>query len=146
MLRFLMGVARIEVRNAVQRAATTAVLLIFAGLFLAGTILALLVAAFILLAERYDPAGAALIIAGVCLFFTLALLLIAYVRTRRRRRPLGYGALGSLVPPQPPAGAFAAPPTPPPGTPVAPAGPSGSTVLAAAAGAALLGLILGRRL
>ncbi|QIB33874.1 phage holin family protein [Ancylobacter pratisalsi] len=147
MFRFLMGIAGIELRHVAQRAAMTAFLLIFAGLFLAGAVLALLVAGFVVLAEIYGPAGAALIIAGICLFLALIFLLIVYVRTRRRSRPVGYGALGSLAPPPPPPNVFgqgAAGQAPQ--TPAAPASPSSSTVLAVAAGAALLGLILGRRL
>ncbi|MCS0502372.1 phage holin family protein [Ancylobacter mangrovi] len=157
MLRFLLSLARIEIRRTAQRAATTAFLMLFAALFLAGAILAFLIAAFVLLADRFGPAGAALILAGICLFLALVLLLVVYIRTRRRARPAGHalhgalgGAIGGMMPPQAAPGVA---PTglgpPPPGQavpPVAPANPSSSTVIAIAAGAALLGLILGRRI
>ncbi|ADH91222.1 conserved hypothetical protein [Ancylobacter novellus DSM 506] len=134
MLRLLLGLVGAELRFAVRRATTTAILLAIGVLLISVSLFALLVAVFILLAERYDPATSALIIFGFTLVVGLIFLVVALMRTRRRPAPLGYGAypgLGAVPPVTPPPG-----PAPP---------PKASTVLTIAAGAALIGLILGRR-
>jgi hypothetical protein len=134
MLRLLLGLVGAELRFAVRRATTTAILLAIGVLLVTVSLFALLVAVFILLAERYDPATSALIIFGFNLVVGLIFVLVALLRTRRRRAPLGYGAYPGLG---------AVPPVTPPPSPAPP--PKASTVLTIAAGAALIGLILGRR-
>lgn len=157
MFRFLLGLAGSEVRLAARRAATTAILFAISGLLLAVSLLAFLVAGFIFLSERYDPLTAALIVAGFTLVSGLIFLLVAQSYRRRRQPPPGYGALAALagglsggsansgangMGAASPSGFTAASPTPPP----APSPPfQASTVVAIAAGAALVGLILGRR-
>ncbi|MDF2617860.1 MAG: hypothetical protein K0S00_519 [Xanthobacteraceae bacterium] len=134
MLRLLLGLVGAELRFAVRRATTTAILLAIGVLLVTVSLFALLVAVFILLAERYDPATSALIIFGFNLVVGLIFVLVALLRTRRRRAPLGYSAYPGLG---------AVPPVTPPPSPAPP--PKASTVLTIAAGAALIGLILGRR-
>lgn len=135
MLRLLLGLAGAELRHVVRRTTTTVILFAVGGALIAISLLAFLVAVFILLAERYDPVTAALVIAGFTLVIGLIFLIIALMRTRRRRPALGYGAFTGLG---------AVPPVTPPPAPAPP--PKASTVLTIAAGAALIGLILGRRI
>lgn len=145
MLRLLMGLVGVELRHTVRRASTTALLFFLAALLLGAAIIAFLVAGYILLAERYDPIMAAFIIAGLCLIGSLIFFLIAYVRTRRRAPPTygGFSGLMGRAPVVPPVAGV-----PPSGVVggVAPPPMQASTVVAVAAGAALLGLILGRRI
>lgn len=143
MFRLLLALVGAEVRHTVRRAATTA-LLFAIGLLLVGvSLLAALVGIYLLLAERYDPVTAALVIAAFNLLIGLIFLLSALLRTRRRPSR-GRAALGAFtaVPP-----AVVAPAAPPPAgaAPGSPASPDASSVIAIALGAALLGLILGRR-
>lgn len=134
------------VRHAARRAAVTA-LLFAIGLALVGvSLLAFLVGAFLMLAERYDPVTASLVIAGFTLLIGLIFLLCALLRTRRRpARSFGaYAAAAPIVPPVVnPAAGLGIPPGAVPGAPPA---ASASSVIAIAAGAALVGLILGRRI
>lgn len=134
MLRLLLGLIGAEIRLVVRRTTTTLILLAIGVLLVTISLFALLVAVFILLAERYDPATSALIIFGFNLVVGLIFILVALLRTRRRPAPPGYGAYSSLG---------AVPPVTPPPSPAPP--PKASTVLTIAAGAALIGLILGRR-
>jgi hypothetical protein len=144
MLRFLLGLAGVELNYLARRAATTAILLILGSLLLGLALVAILVALFFALSIAYDPVVAALLIAAFCFVGATILLVVGYMRMRRPSRASSYGAFpsaGFRAPAPPPA----APPT---GEPPPPAGPlmSSSTVLGIAAGAALLGLILGRRI
>lgn len=143
MLRLLLAIFGAEIRSAVRRAARTALLCAIGGLLVAMSAVFFLIASFIALAERYDALTAALIIGGGLLVLGLIFLLVALMR--RQRRPVGFGGYGAY-------GAYAAPPPAPAVPPAAPlAGgpavpPAGvKTVLGIAAGAALIGLILGRR-
>jgi hypothetical protein len=143
MLRLLLAIFGAEIRSAVRRAARTALLCAIGGLLVAMSAVFFLIASFIALAERYDALTAALIIGGGLLALGLIFLLAALMR--RQRRPVGFGGYGAY-------GAYAAPPpapTVPPAAPLAggPAVPPAGvkTVLGIAAGAALIGLILGRR-
>lgn len=143
MLRLLLAIFGAEIRSAVRRAARTALLCAIGGLLVAMSAVFFLIASFIALAERYDALTAALIIGGGLLVLGLIFLLVALMR--RQRRPVGFGGYGAY-------GAYAAPPpapTVPPAAPLAggPAVPPAGvkTVLGIAAGAALIGLILGRR-
>lgn len=141
MLRLLLGLVGVELGVMARRAATTALLFVIGGVLLAGTVVALLLATFIALAEHYDAITAALVLAAICFIGAAIFLLIAYLRTQRRRRS-GYGAFPAIrtpvVPPSPLAGVD---PTLPP-APLA----SSTMVIGIAVGAALLGLILGRRI
>jgi len=141
MLRLLLGLVGVELGVMARRAATTALLFVIGGVFLAGTVFTLLFATFIALADRYDALTAALVLAGVSFVGAAVFLLIAYLRTRRRRSS-GYGAVPTfrspVVRPSPLA---AVDPTLPP-APLA----SSKTVIGIALGAALVGLILGRRI
>lgn len=138
MLRLLLGLVGVELGVMARRAATTALLFVIGGVLLAGAIVALLLAIFVALAEHYDAITAALVLAGICLIGAVIFLLIAYLRTKSRRRA-GYSAFpvtrAPLMPPT------AADPTVPP-APLA----SSTTIIGVAVGAALLGLILGRRI
>ncbi|MDQ0302026.1 phage holin family protein [Ancylobacter polymorphus] len=143
MLRLLLALFGAEIRSAVRRAARTALLCAIGGLLVAMSAVFFLIASFIALADRYDALTAALIIGGGLLVLGLIFLLVALMR--RQRRPVGFGGYGAY-------GAYAAPPPAPAVPPAAPlAGgpavpPAGvKTVLGIAAGAALIGLILGRR-
>lgn len=143
MLRLLLAIFGAEIRSAVRRAARTALLCAIGGLLVAMSAVFFLIASFIALADRYDALTAALIIGGGLLVLGLIFLLVALMR--RQRRPVGFGGYGAY-------GAYAAPPPAPAVPPAAPlAGgpavpPAGvKTVLGIAAGAALIGLILGRR-
>lgn len=143
MLRLLLAIFGAEIRSAVRRAARTALLCAIGGLLVAMSAVFFLIASFIALADRYDALTAALIIGGGLLILGLIFLLVALMR--RQRRPVGFGGYGAY-------GAYAAPPPAPAVPPAAPlAGgpavpPAGvKTVLGIAAGAALIGLILGRR-
>lgn len=144
MLRFLLGLAGIELNYLARRAATTALLLALGGLLLGVALVALLVAIFIALANAYDPVVAALLVAAICFIGAIILLVVGYVRMRRRSRSPAYGIspfAGLRAPMPPPATPFVGEPPPPVGPPL-----KSSTVIGIAAGAALLGLILGRRI
>ncbi|TSJ64333.1 phage holin family protein [Starkeya sp. 3C] len=150
MLRLLLAIAGAEVRQAarvaVRRTAITAALFVIGGVLLVAAFFAFLVAGFVLLAERYDPATAALIVAGFMLIVGLIFVLVALLRTRRPPARPSYGAGLGLSAAPPPASPAAAPGAAAPGpAPSGKAEPDVSTVLAIAAGAALVGLILGRR-
>ena len=143
MLRLLLAIFGAEIRLTMRRAARTALLCAIGGLLVAMSAVFFLIASFIALADRYDALTAALIIGGGLLVLGLIFLLVALMR--RQRRPVGFGGYGAY-------GAYAAPPAAPIVPPAAPlAGgpavpPAGvKTVLGIAAGAALIGLILGRR-
>lgn len=143
MLRLLLAIFGAEIRLTMRRAARTALLCAIGGLLVAMSAVFFLIASFIALADRYDALTAALIIGGGLLALGVIFLLVALMR--RQRRPLGFGGYGAY-------GAYAAPPAAPIVPPAAPlAGgpavpPAGvKTVLGIAAGAALIGLILGRR-
>ncbi|UOK72085.1 phage holin family protein [Ancylobacter polymorphus] len=143
MLRLLLAIFGAEIRLTMRRAARTALLCAIGGLLVAMSAVFFLIASFIALADRYDALTAALIIGGGLLALGVMFLLVALMR--RQRRPLGFGGYGAY-------GAYAAPPAAPIVPPAAPlAGgpavpPAGvKTVLGIAAGAALIGLILGRR-
>ena len=140
MLRLLLAIFGAEIRSAVRRAARTALLCAIGGLLVAMSAVFFLIASFIALADRYDALTAALIIGGGLLVLGLIFLLVALMR--RQRRPVGFGGYGAYAAPPP---APAVPPAAPlAGGPAVP--PAGvKTVLGIAAGAALIGLILGRR-
>lgn len=142
MLRLLLGLVGVELGVAVRRAATTALLFVIGGVMLAGTVFALLFAAFIALADRYDALTAALVLAGVSFAGSAIILLIAYLRTRRRRTR-GYSAMPVIRAPV----ALRSSPLEAvdPARPRAPLA-SSTTVIGIAVGAAILGLILGRRI
>ena len=140
MLRLLLGLVGVELGVMARRAATTALLFVIGGVLLAGTVLALLFAAFIALADRYDALTASLVLAGVSFVGAAIFLLIAYLRTRRRRST-GYGMPVIRSPVVRPAPLASIDPTLPP-APLA----SSTTVIGIAVGAALVGLILGRRI
>ncbi|MBS9477329.1 phage holin family protein [Ancylobacter radicis] len=140
MFRFLLGMVGVELRYTARRAAVTGLLVALGALMLSGAAIAFLTACYILLAVRYDPIVAGFIISGICLILALVFFIIAYVRLRSPRRAAGLGNVAAYA---------ARPATPPPGTSADPAArppASTSTVIAVAAGAALLGLILGRRI
>lgn len=143
MLRLLLAIFGAEIRLTMRRAARTALLCAIGGLLVAMSAVFFMIASFIALAERYDALTAALIIGGGLLALGVIFLLVALMR--RQRRPVGFGGYGAY-------GGYAAPPAAPIVPPAAPlAGgpavpPAGvKTVLGIAAGAALIGLILGRR-
>ncbi|WP_421698865.1 phage holin family protein [Ancylobacter sp.] len=143
MLRLLLAIFGAEIRLTMRRAVRTALLCAIGGLLVAMSAVFFLIASFIALADRYDALTAALIIGGGLLALGVIFLLVALMR--RQRRPVGFGGYGAY-------GAYAAPPAAPIVPPAAPlAGgpavpPAGvKTVLGIAAGAALIGLILGRR-
>lgn len=143
MLRLLLAIFGAEIRLTLRRAARTALLCAIGGLLVAMSAVFFLIASFIALADRYDALTAALIIGGGLLALGVIFLLVALMR--RQRRPVGFGGYGAY-------GGYAAPPAAPIVPPAAPlAGgpavpPAGvKTVLGIAAGAALIGLILGRR-
>lgn len=143
MLRLLLAIFGAELRLTLRRAARTALLCAIGGLLVAMSAVFFLIASFIALADRYDALTAALIIGGGLLALGVIFLLVALMR--RQRRPVGFGGYGAY-------GGYAAPPAAPIVPPAAPlAGgpavpPAGvKTVLGIAAGAALIGLILGRR-
>lgn len=138
MLRFLLGIVGVELRYTARRAAVTGLLFALGALMLSGAVVAFLVGCYILLAVRYDPIMAAFIICGVCLIFALGFFIVAYVRTRTPRRP-GYRAAATFAASPPPQAVV---PGREPASPLV----SSSTIVAVAAGAALLGLILGRRI
>lgn len=144
MLRFLLGLVGVELHSMARRAATTAILLILGSLLLGLALVAILAAAFFALSIAYDPVVAALLIAAICFVGATAFLIAAYTRLRRPARSEAYGfsPLTGLRSPVPP------PVAPLTGEPPPPAGPlmNSSTVMGIAAGAALLGLILGRRI
>ncbi|MDQ0346961.1 hypothetical protein [Ancylobacter vacuolatus] len=142
MLRLLLAIFGGEIRLMARRAARTALLCAIGGLLIACAAVFFMIASFIALADRYDALTAALVIGGSLLVLGLIFLLVALLRGRRRR-PAGlggYGAYGAM----PPAASGMAPgvgPAPPAGMPPA----SVKTVLGIAAGAVVVGLILGRR-
>lgn len=143
MLRLLLAIFGAEIRLTMRRAARTALLCAIGGLLVAMSAVFFVIASFIALADRYDALTAALIIGGGLLALGVIFLLVALMR--RQRRPVGFGGYGAYA-------AYAAPPAAPIVPPAAPlAGgaavpPAGvKTVLGIAAGAALIGLILGRR-
>lgn len=143
MLHFLLGLAGVELRLTARRAAATTLLFALGGTMLVFAVIGLLAAIFIALSLAYDPIVAALLVAAGAFLIGTILLVVAYARLRApARRPGAMGLpLASLTvpPPAPPASgpAAAGPPQPP---------LKASTVLGIAAGAALIGLILGRRL
>lgn len=135
MLRLLLSIFGAELRLTVRRAANTALLLAIGGLLVALSVLFFIAATFIVLAERYDALTAALVLGGGTLVVGLIFFLVALLRNRRR--PGAYGGYGALGAAPPVAGVPpAAPPAPSPGL---------NTTLGIAAGAAIIGLILGRR-
>lgn len=145
MFHFLLGLAGVELRDTARRAATTTLLFALGGLMLMFASIGVLAAIFFALAARYDPVVAALLVAAGTFVAAAVFLLIAYARLKRpARRP---GALAAFA--RPPA-----PPIVPPAPGVAPGMPppdrpplvGGKTLLGVAAGAALIGLILGRRI
>lgn len=141
MFHFLLGLAGIELRDTARRAATTAVMFALGALLLMVAAVSVLVAIFFALAERYDPIIAALLVAALSFVVAAVLLLVAYVRLKHRpRRHLPFAAGRSPVAPM----AAMAPGAVPPSGTRAPV--SGKILLGVAAGAALLGLILGRRI
>ncbi|WP_029351465.1 phage holin family protein [Bosea sp. 117] len=138
MLHFLLGLAGVELRLTARRAATTTLLFALGGTMLVFAIIGLLAAIFIALSLAYDPIVAALLVAAGAFLIGTILLVVAYARLRapaRRPGAMGLPLAGLTVPP--PGPAAAGPPQPP---------LKASTVLGIAAGAALIGLILGRRL
>lgn len=144
MLRLLLAIFGAEIRLTMRRAVRTALLCAIGGLLVAMSAVFFLIASFIALADRYDALTAALIIGGGLLALGVIFLLVALMR--RQRRPVGFGGYGAY------GASYAAPPAAPIVPPAAPlAGgpavpPAGvKTVLGIAAGAALIGLILGRR-
>lgn len=142
MFHFLLGLAGVELRDTARRAAVTAVLFVLGALLLMVAAIGLLVALFFALAERYDPVVAALLVAALAFVVAAIFLLVAYMRLKSRARHRSL-SLAGLVPPTAPMAAMA------PGA-VPPAGGrsvvSGKILVGVAAGAALLGLILGRRI
>lgn len=142
MLRLLLAIFGGEIRLMARRAARTALLCAIGGLLIACSAVFFMIASFIALADRYDALTAALVIGGFLLVLGLIFLLVALLRGRQRR-PVslgGFGAYGAV----PPAAMGPAPgvgPAPSAGMPPA----SVKTVLGIAAGAAVIGLILGRR-
>ncbi|MFT0859644.1 phage holin family protein [Ancylobacter sp. G4_0304] len=143
MLRFILSLAGVELDRALRRAAGTALLFATGALLLGGALVALLVALFIALADAYDPVVAALLIAAIAFVGATILLILAYARLRRPAPRAGYGinplaGLGAAMPPPAAPLSGAVPPSIPPA--------SSGTILGIAAGAALLGLILGRRI
>ncbi|WP_245261618.1 hypothetical protein [Ancylobacter sp. FA202] len=125
-----------------RRAARTALLCAIGGLLIACAAVFFMIASFIALADRYDALTAALAIGGFLFVMGLIFLLVALLRGRRPRSVSlgGYGAFAAV----PPAASGMAPgvdPATPAGMPPA----SVKTVLGIAAGAAVIGLILGRR-
>ncbi|GLK71926.1 hypothetical protein KHC23_02680 [Ancylobacter dichloromethanicus] len=138
MLRLLLSIFGAELRLTVRRAANTALLLAIGGLLVALSVLFFIAATFIVLAERYDALTAALVLGGGTLVVGLIFFLVALLRNRRRPGAFGgYGGYGAFGAAPPVAGVPpAAPPTPSPGL---------NTTLGIAAGAAIIGLILGRR-
>ena len=142
MLRLLLAIFGGEIRLTLRRAARTALLCLIGGLLVAVSAVFFLIASFIALAERYDALTAALILGGALLVLGLVFLLVALMR--RRRRPVGLGGFGYGAYGVPPAAPLVPPAAPLAGGPAVP--PAGvKTVLGIAAGAALIGLILGRR-
>ncbi|QJP15397.1 phage holin family protein [Starkeya sp. ORNL1] len=142
MFHFLLGLAGVELRDTARRAATTAILFALGALLLMIAVVGVLAAIFFALAERYDPIIAALLVAAMAFVVATLFLIVGYLRLKRptRRRAL---PLGGLVPPAAPLAAMAPGAVPPP-RPRAPV--SGKILVGVAAGAALLGLILGRRI
>ena len=108
---------------------------------LGGAAVAFLIACYILLAVRYDPIVAGFIIGGICLILALLFFFIAYVRLRTPRRTTSYGHVAGFAARAPVSRPVAV--VDPVAGPVRPV--RSTTVIAVAAGAALLGLILGRR-
>lgn len=144
MFRFLLGLVGVEINHMARRAATTALLLALGGLLLGMALVAILVATFFALSIAYDPVVAALLISAICFVGATILLIVGYMRMRRPTRGGSYGAspLAGLRMPAPPTVAPLTGGPPPPARPLM----NSSTVLGVAAGAALLGLILGRRI
>ncbi|MDF2994850.1 MAG: hypothetical protein K0R27_487 [Xanthobacteraceae bacterium] len=141
MFNFLLGLAGVELRDTARRAATTVILLAIGAVLLGVAVIGVMAAIFFALAERYDPVVAALLLAALAFVAALLLLVVAYVRLKHRpRRAFPFAAArpaaASLA-------AMAPGAVPPPGgkPPV-----SGKILLGVAAGAAVLGLILGRRI
>lgn len=142
MLRFLLGMVGVELRHTARRAAITGLLFALGGLMLGGAAIAFLIACYIMLAVRYDPIVAGFIIGGICLILALIFFFIAYVRLRSPRRTVSYGNVAGLAARAPLSRPIAV--VDPAAVPTRPFG--STTVIAVAAGAALLGLILGRRI
>ncbi len=140
MLRLLLAIFGAEIRLKARRAARTALLCAIGGMLVACSAVFFMIASFIALADRYDALTAALVIGGALLLLGLIFLLIALMRRQRRPMGLGYGGLGAYG--IPPAGPLV-PPSAAPSAGMPPA--SVKTVLGIAAGAAIIGLILGRR-
>jgi len=141
MFQFLLGLAGVEVRHAARRIASTALLFALGGVLLAVAVVGLLIAAFVALADAYDPIVAALLVAAIAFVGATILLVIAYARLKspQRRAPgMPISSLADLA--SRPPGPAAAPGAPPP--PMLGAG----TVIGVAAVAAILGVVLGRRL
>lgn len=149
MFSFLLGLAGAELRVTARRAMTTAMLFAIGLALMMIAVGGVMFSIFLALAERNDPVSAALITTAIALGLGAVFVLAAYVRLKRRRRR-AYGAFGGLpfgLPPRAggPLGAVppgAVPPVLPPAGPLL----SGRTVAGIAAGAALIGLIIGRRI
>ncbi|MCB4767575.1 phage holin family protein [Ancylobacter sp. Lp-2] len=134
MLKLLLGLVGAEVNLALRRTATTALLLLLGALLFGGALIAVMAALFIALAEAYDPLVAALLIAALCFVLGVVLLIIAYARLKSpaRRQALPLAGLRA-APIRSPEG-----PTEPPF--------AAQTVVGITAVAAIVGLILGRRI
>lgn len=140
MFQFLLGIAGVEMRLAARRMASTALLFAIGGVLLVVALIGLLVAAFVALAQAYDPIVAALLVAGIAFVGGTIVLTVAYARLKspaHRATGLPLGALGQMPPASPAAGAA-------PGEKRAPLG--AGTVIGAATIAAIIGVALGRRL
>ena len=137
MLKLLLGVVGVEVNVVLRRAATTALLFVIGALLLGGALFGGMLAIFIALAETYDPLIAALLITAIFFAAGAIVLVIAYARLRRRRRVSALSSLGAVTASAPLAN-----------RPLGPAMPllSSRTVIGVAAIAAVVGLILGRRI
>ncbi|MBS7544457.1 phage holin family protein [Ancylobacter oerskovii] len=137
MLKLLFGLVGAEVNFALRRAATTGLLLLLGALLLCGALFALMAALFIALAEAYDPLVAALLIAALALLAGIVLLIVAYARLKAPARTPGLPLAGLRAAANRPVDPLAPPPRPP---------FAAQTVVGIAAVAAIVGLILGRRI
>ncbi|GAB4070541.1 hypothetical protein KHC28_07540 [Ancylobacter sonchi] len=134
MLKLLLGLVGAEVNLALRRTATTALLLLLGALLFGGALIAAMAALFIALAEAYDPLVAALLIAALCFVLGTVLLIIAYARLKSPARRQALPLVGLRAAPIRPEAGPAEPPF------------AAQTVVGIAAVAAIVGLILGRRI
>lgn len=141
MFNFLLGLAGVELRDTARRAATTVILLAIGAVLLGVAVIGVMAAIFFALAERYDPVVAALLLAALAFVAALLLLLVAYVRLKHRRRRHAF-PFAAARPAAASLAAMAPGAVPPGGKPRV----SGKILLGVAASAAVLGLILGRRI